>query len=695
MTSANGRFGQAVAMVHAQQWEAAAALCAELVRDRPHDAEAWHLWGVVEHSHGRHETALAHLRQALALCDSRPIYWNNLGAVLKDLHSLAEADLAFRTAIQLNPDYANAWSNRGLIQMELGEFEQAEQSLRQALQRHPQHADALRHLARLARERGRVEEALRLVRESIAVAPNRADSHLLHGEILHASRAPEEALRAYETARSLAPQTAETYLALGNAHAELDRIEQARTAFRAAAALRPDRPLGRLRELSLCPAIFDSVEAIVAYRAELEQRLDEALAAPMRLDWRTILEDGFAPPFQLVHHGVCNRALFEKYAKLFAPAFPQHRPRPTRRGKLRVGFTCTCGHEGGFLRGFGGIMARLDRRAFEVVGLVSRTIVDACRRSVASDDIRWVGFTHHLERAWEAFREAECDIVLHWQAGTDTVNYLLPFLPLAPVQCIGFGSHGTTGIANLDHFVSSRFFERGADAAEDYTENLAAFDGLTSWQPYPIRGGGRSREAFGLPSTGSLYLCPHRTAKYHPSFDGLLREILAADPEGQVLLSAGGTRSSIEALQARFGKTLGPTLLRRIGFLPSQTPDRHADLVRLADAVLDVPTYSASLIAYDAFSCGTPLVTMPGKHMVERYATGLYRQMGLDDQGLVASSPEDYVKQAVRLGQDTDFRVQMRREIESRCHILFENDAVVREYERFFAHCIATTAFTG
>ncbi|GAB6188119.1 O-linked N-acetylglucosamine transferase family protein [Thermopirellula anaerolimosa] len=439
----------------------------------------------------------------------------------------------------------------------------------------------------------------------------------------------------------------------------------------------------RLRELSLCPVVFDSADAVAEYRAELERRLDEALPG---LDWRQAFRDGFVPSFQLYHHGVCNRRLREKFWRLFAPAFPRELPAPRRRKRIRVGFLATWGHQGGFLRGFGGIMERLDRAPFEVVGLVSSTALDVCRRSVRANDIGWIGFPHEVPLALQAIRNADCDIILHWQGGTDVVNYFLPFLPLAPVQCIGFGQHGTTGIGNIDYFISSRLFERGEDAQEDYTERLVQLAGATAWQPRPHRPPAASRDAFGLPGQGAIYFCPQRLAKFHPDFDRLLCRILEADPTGHVVAMEGVRPATAARLRARWLRTLGPSLMRRIVLLPAQQPADYYRLLSLADAVLDTPCYSASLTAYDAFALGVPLVTLPGRHMVQRYALGLCRRMGFEQ--LVASDEDQYVALAVRLGRDGDFRQAMRRAILERCGVLFEDPHVVREYEEFFRRAI-------
>lgn len=662
----------------------------EVLASHPHHAGAWHFLGLIHSSRGEHAAALEMIERSLRLSGAKPVYWNNYGAVLKKMGRPAEARWAFARAIALRPEYADAWSNLGLMHLEQGEVQEAESCLRHALGLQPRHADALRHLARLLCAKGDIEGAMRLCQQSLAVAPQRVETLTQLGQIYCAARRFEEAAEVFCRAIALRPDSAEAHLNLGLVYSDLEEVEPARQEMRTAAALRPDKPIWRLRELSLCPAVFDSAEALAQYRAELERRLDEALADPPPLDWRQVFRDGFVPSFQLYHHGVSNRRLREKFARLFAPAFPRElSARRPRGAKIRVGFLATWGHQGGFLRGFGGIMARLDRRRFEVVGLVSSAALAACRQAVPAADIVWIGFPHEVQSAFEAIRGADCDVILHWQAGTDVVDYFLPFLPLAPIQCIGFGQHGTTGIANLGYFLSSCLFERGPEAQDDYTERLVQFSGATAWQPRPAMPPSAKREDFGLPAQGALYFCPHRPAKFHPDFDVLLWRILEEDPSGHLLVLEGKRSVTMARLKARWQRTLGDALLRRLLFLPAQEPRDYYRLLSLADVVLDAPSYSASLTGYDAFALGIPLVTLPGPHMVQRYAMGLYRRIGVEE--LVADNQDQYVALAVRLGQDDDFRRAMREKILQHCGVLYEDAQVVREYEEFFRRAIDET----
>jgi predicted O-linked N-acetylglucosamine transferase (SPINDLY family) len=680
------RFREAMSLHQVGAVDEAEGIYRECLREDPNHAGAWHLLGVALHSRRELPAALKHIEKAISLCDSKAAYWNNYGAVLKDLGRLADAKLAFERALSIRDEYADAWSNLGLMLSELGHLDEAEKSIRYALSLEPHHADALRHLAAVYLERGEHEEALRLCRDAAAVAPEKAEVYRVEGRILVAMKRFEEAAAALDHAIALDPEVVDSYLNQGFAYADLDETEKARESYLQAASLRPELPTWHLRHLSLCPTIFATSEEISNYRAELESRLDATLADPPPFDWRQALRDGFSPPFQLSHHGVCNRRLKEKYAELFARHFPQRRPKARQSTKIRVGFVCTRSHEGGFIRGFGGIMERLCRGRFEVVGLVSEAVLPFCRRAVRSDEIAWIGFPHNLERALELFAQAECDVVMHWHAGTDVMNYFLPFLPLAPIQCIGFGAHGTTGIANIDHFVSSGLFERGEDAKDDYTENLVQFRGSTAWQARPPDPGRARRSDFGLPDAGTLYFCPQRHVKFHPNFDHMLRQILAAESSAHIVILRGDRRKSAEALHARLVLLLGETLARRVVFVPSQNPANYYRLLSLMDVVLDTPAYSASLTGYDAFAFGIPVVTMPGSQMVQRYAHGLYTKMGLGH--LAVSDEKEYVHFAVCLGRDPALRQQVRTAVRERNEALFEDHEVIREYETFFEETV-------
>lgn len=198
----------------------------------------------------------------------------------------------------------------------------------------------------------------------------------------------------------------------------------------------------------------------------------------------------------------------------------------------------------------------------------------------------------------------------------------------------------------------------------------------------PRPGPPATRAEFGLPEGMNLYLCPQRPEKFHPDFDALLAGVLRRDPRGLVVAPADRGGYLAGCLRARFEATM-PDVAGRVAFLPRREPANYLRLLSLADAVLDPVPFGSGATAYDAFGLDLPVVTLPGRAHLGRYVQGCYARMGVPD--LVAGSAEEYAELAARLGADRAFRAEVAGRIAAASPALFEDEAAVREHERFFA----------
>jgi len=677
-------FQRAVRCHQAGDSQHAAEVYQHILDQEPNHAGALHLLGVVHQERGNLEEAAACIARAIDLDGTKAVYRNNFGVVLRAQGKLADAENAYRQALAIRPQYADALSNLAVVLHEQGRHQEALRLFGEALGLQPSHADALYNLGNLYRELGRTSEAITVYHKAIAVRPQNAQAYNNLGIAYLSERRFAEAVAANRKALEIVPQNAEFHLNLGVAYAEQEMLAEAAQCYGEACRLRPEKALWRMRACSLCPVVFEDAEEVRRYRGDLERRLDGFLQTPLESDWRQIAVDGFMPSFNLAHHGQCNRRLKEKFAAVFDRHFPKKRPR-VGRGRPRIGFVVTRQHEGGFLRGTSGIVEQLDRDRFEVIVLCSQSVVAACRREIRRPDVTWVPLADRFSDAVDQVASARCDILYHWQIGTDPLNYYLPFAHVAQVQCTGFGTHGTTGIAAVDHFLSSRLIEpEGAE--EHYAEKLYQFRTIPTYQRRIPAAPPAGRSMFGLPEQGHLYFCPQRLSKFHPDFDALLRGILENDAQGYLVLLEGRHKHVAAQLQARFAKTLGGAAKRVLFSLP-QGPADYYRWLSLADVLLDPPHYSSSLTGYDAFSLGLPVVTLPGGLMVQRYALGLYRKMGLED--LVVWSPDAYVAMAIRLAADRDYRKSVSERIAERSEALFEDREAVREHEQFFEDALS------
>jgi predicted O-linked N-acetylglucosamine transferase (SPINDLY family) len=467
----------------------------------------------------------------------------------------------------------------------------------------------------------------------------------------------------------------------GNQFASCEQFSDADSVFRAAASLPGGKLIWNFKSLGFCPTVFPDVPGIDAYWQQLDQGLDQALAEHFEIDWRTLPADGFIPHFNLPHQGRSYKDIRAKFAHIFEPFFPQERPARQSRQRYRIGFLVFSGQEGGFLRDTAGILRQLDRKRFEVVVLCPGSLVDRCRQTIHSDDITFVPLRGTFEQIVGQARESDCDLVYHWKAGSDPWGYFMPFARLAPIQCTSYGTHGTSGIPAVDYFLSSRFVEP-SDAEQYYSERLLCMNAVPTYQQRRRLPENATRDEFGLPEQGSIYFCPHRLAKYHPSFDTIFRQILERDPQGHLVLLTGRNPLCNDALRERSQRNLGTALMKRIIFFPILPVDKYLRILSLSTMIIDSPVYAGDLTLFDAFSFGIPEVTLSGELYVQNFATGIYRRMGLDD--LPCRTMEQYVDLAVRLGTEPDFRQEVSRRILERNHLIFENADTVCEHERLF-----------
>ncbi len=221
------------------------------------------------------------------------------------------------------------------------------------------------------------------------------------------------------------------------------------------------------------------------------------------------------------------------------------------------------------------------------------------------------------------------------------------------------------------------------NAQQYYTERLFVLDSMPTFQiPYKLLDIPASRKEFDLPEGKAIYLCPHRTGKYHPSFDWILNEIGKRDSEGVFVLLIGQDSRGRDMLLKRLRGRLEPAVFQRFRFLSVLPDDRYRRLCSLATVLLDSPVYAGGLTSFDAFSLCIPEVTLSGPLHTQNFATGIYRCMGMDD--LPCQTSDAYVDLAVCLGTDVDYRNNVSERIKANRHKVFAADDIICEHERFF-----------
>jgi protein O-GlcNAc transferase len=558
----------------------------------------------------------------------------------------------------------------------------------------PRHAAAWHGLATLARATGALDAELALLDRAVQSAPGSADLRLDYAAALDRQGELAGAERQFAEVCRLRPDDAPLWEALGIARQKLGETAAAREAYRRACALDPSAAR-RLKLATLLSPIAASRESIDAERREIESAMDALIAGPAH-DLGDPIRSSPWPHFYSAYHAQSNRALHAKEAAMYRRLFPSldyvapHcRERAKPRTRIRVGLISQFFRDHSIGRTSRGFFSQLDRAAFEVTAIfIPPAVDDAYSRFIRAHADSSIDLPADLVAARALVAQARLDVLFYQDIGMEPFSYFLAFARLAPVQCVSFGHPDTTGIATMDYFVSNDWYET-PEAASHYSERLHALRGLPTLAYYfrPERGAMRhERESFGIAREAHVYLCPQNLFKLHPDMDALVAEILRRDPRGELVAIEGRVGHWTQLLRSRWAAAM-PDVMERVRFLPRMDSQRYVDLIACADVMLDTPHFNGMNTSLEAFAVGTPVVTWPGEFQRGRHTQAMYRAMGLE--GAVAESAAAYIERAVAIGSDPAYRDALKREILDRNGALFENERVIREFERFFREAVA------
>ena len=234
-----GWFNLGSTLLKAGRHEEAIACLREGLRLRPDDAPGYNDLGCELVVVGRAEEALPIFARALEL---RPAYaevHNNLGNALRSLGRVDEAVARYERALQLKPAYAEAHNNLGCELAAKGRTTEAIYHLEQAVRLNPVNSTNHNNLGNVLRDAGRTDAAIASYGRALELTPDFAEVHANLGRALMVARRVPEALERFASAARWAPESAKIRRDWGTALMQQSRWAEAIVQFEALVQLAP------------------------------------------------------------------------------------------------------------------------------------------------------------------------------------------------------------------------------------------------------------------------------------------------------------------------------------------------------------------------------------------------------------------------------------------------------------------------
>ena len=527
-------------------------------------------------------------------------------------------------------------------------------------------------------ENGRLQEAVACYYRAIALKPNYPDAFNNLGNVLQDLERRSDAIGCYRRAIELDPNMVFAHRNLGYVLKEEGLLDEGIAVLEKAQALESNDIIRVILATSL-PPVYSSLDDLQQRRKRLLTEVKKLVQDRVEVD----VTNSSAPTmFYGAYQGENDRALQKNLATVFrAPKVTGSARTKSGDDRIRVGFISRHFRNHTIGRLNLGFIRKLPRDRFHVSVISVGRHTDMLAEEFRTAADQHIDLPTNLSAIRQQVADLGLDVLLFSDVGMDTLTYTLALSRLAPVQCVTWGHPVTTGSESMDYFLSSQTLEVSS-ADEHYTEKLVRLPVLNAYYYRPDPPAIKPRSSFGLDDNRHLYLCFQNLFKMHPEFDAILHGILSRDPLGDVVIMEGKYPRWTQMLRDRFARTLGEHA-SRVLFLPGQSHPDFMSLNAAADVSLDPIHFGGGNTTYEALAVGLPVVTMPSQFLRGRITNAMYQQMGMTD--LVASSAEEYVDLAIRLGTDREFRQATSKKILDACPVLFEDQRAVDAYSDFFA----------
>ena len=233
----------------------------------------------------------------VGLSDSLALQIEHAGA--QEEVNLARADVAVATALELDPNLAEAWASSALIRSFRGQYDRADPLYRRSIALNPNYAAAYQRFSRNAGGLGHRDEALAAAEKAVALDPLSAIVNADVGRALVSVGRFDDAADRFRRANEIDPEMPMPYRQLGILDAYVrNRFADAVPLLQRAATLDPDNPILEFYLARLYLDLGDDVAATRVIEAARERWPDHGAvlmaSAEMHMnsgEWDAALKD--------------------------------------------------------------------------------------------------------------------------------------------------------------------------------------------------------------------------------------------------------------------------------------------------------------------------------------------------------------------------------------------------------------------
>lgn len=574
------------------------------------------------HEDGRPNEARAMFSELLELAAEEPQLYYHLGMLSMESHDNPSAHGYFCELVRLQPDFLEGRMLLGMTCAELGRHEEAVKILKGVLAECPDVAEIRHRLGLSLAELNRYEDAYKEYQEVLRIDPG-------HKGVL---------------------------CSLGVLFTTTGQIEAARN-FLLQALERDPNAVNVINNLGRIYKFGQAAESLKWYQRGLDIE-PENRALTSNYLYTLNYVPGLSPEFIAAKY-------LEYASRTYRPGHDWQRPARTAAGSdhpVRIGYLSGdfYGHSVSFF--LEPVMRRHDRQRFEIFCYSNRTASDETTERLKALCTGWrciVGLSDF--QAAEMIAADLIDVLVDLSGHTSAHRLGVCAYRPAPVQVSWIGHPNTTGLPQVDYYLTDAWCDPPGMTDDYYTERLYRLPRVFCCYQPPLE----CPDVAPAPSISSgniTFGCFNSIVKVNEELIALWAVVLREVPGSKIFVKSPNLddkRLKADLLDCfeRRGIDQGRIIVQGV----TNTREEHLARYAMVDIALDSFPYHGTTTTCEALWMGVPVVTLAGKSHVSRVGASLLHAVGLDDQ--IAESPADYISKAVRLALDRQRCVYLRENL--------------------------------
>jgi predicted O-linked N-acetylglucosamine transferase (SPINDLY family) len=505
-------------------------------------------------------------------------------------------------------------------------------------------------------ETGNFENAVNCFLECLKSEGNNATLHLMAGIAFDELDKRDEALHHFGSAFELNPEDDTTLTHLAKSLISKLRMTEAEQYLITALKINPANALAFNNLGRIYKSQGKSAEAVEAYRNALKLDSQNPVVVNNLLLCLNYLPNISPEAIFSEHQKLCNQVYHVPHR------LSEQHSQPAN-GKLRIGYVSGDFHNHSVAFFFEPVLLHHDRQKFAIFCYSNDSRDDDTTKRLKATGTEWrsiVGLSD--EQAAEKVIRDEIDILVDLSGHSSENRLGLFALKPAPLQVSWLGYPHSTGLSQMDYYLTDSLCDPSGMTEHLYTEKLIRLPGsFCCYLPplqFPVVKPPPAAST-GIVTFGSF----NNFAKVNDTLIELWAEILSKVPGSRLFLKsmALGDQVTQKSVLAKF-QSLGISTDRIALLSVVKSALDHLALYAQIDIALDTYPYHGTTTTCEALWMGVPVVTLAGSTHAARVGVSLLTTVGC--QELISVTANNYINIAVELARDLNrlcqYRVNLR-----------------------------------